>query len=156
MGGNMQINRMNQNELQDEHISLLLLADPSEKLIREYCQNGLIFSMYKDNELIGMMVLLPFSEEGIEIKNIAVDESYQGKGYGKQFLKHGIGFAKQNEYKRIRIGTGNSSLVQLGLYQKCGFRMVNIDKDFFTRNYEEAIVENGIQCRDMVILEMEF
>jgi ribosomal protein S18 acetylase RimI-like enzyme len=152
----MQINRLNANELKDEHISLLLLADPSEKLIREYCQNGFIFSMDKDNEFIGIMVLLAIEEECIEIKNIAVGESYQGNGYGKKLLKHGIGFAKQNAYKRIRIGTGNSSLNQLGLYQKCGFRMVRIDKDFFTRNYEEEIVENGIQCRDMVILEMEF
>jgi len=149
-----QIERL--NEIKDEHISLLLLADPSEKLIREYCQSGLIFAMNNDNELIGIIVLLPFGEESIEIKNIAVGESYQGKGYGKQLLKHGIGFAKQNEYKRIRIGTGNSSLNQLGLYQKCGFRMIRIYKDFFIRNYEEEIVENGIQCRDMVILEMEF
>ncbi|MBP0723994.1 GNAT family N-acetyltransferase [Bacillus sp. RG28] len=151
----MQINKLNANELKDEHISLLLLADPSEKLIREYCQSGIIFDMKNDNDLIGIMVLFPFGEDNIEIKNIAVDESYQGNGYGKQLLKRGIEFAKQNEYKRIRIGTGNSSLNQLGLYQKCGFRMVRIDKDFFIRNYEEEIVENGIQCRDMVILEMK-
>jgi len=148
-----QIHRVDKNELKDEHISLLLLADPSEKLVREYCQNGYIFSMNEDNELIGIMVLLPIGEESIEIKNIAVDESYQGNGYGKQLLNHGIEFAKQNEYKRIRIGTGNSSLNQLGLYQKCGFRMIKIDKDFFIRNYEEELFENGIQCRDMVILE---
>ena len=150
----MQIYRLNANEIKGEHISLLLLADPSEKLVREYCQNGFIYSMVKNNKKIGIMVLLTIEEGCIEIKNIAVDESYQGNGYGKKLLNYAILFARQNEYKRIRIGTGNSSLNQLGLYQKCGFRMVRIDKDFFIRNYEEEIVENGIQCRDMVILEM--
>jgi ribosomal protein S18 acetylase RimI-like enzyme len=149
-----QIHRLNENELKIEQFSLLLLADPSEKMIREYCHNGLIFGMKKAEEFIGIMVLLPIEVECIEIKNIAVKESDQGNGYGKQLLNYAILFAKQNGYKSIQIGTGNSSLYQLGLYQKCGFRMVRIEKDFFTRNYEEELFENGIQCRDMVILEM--
>jgi hypothetical protein len=30
--------------------------------------------------------------------------------------------------------------------------MAGVDVDFFTRNYPEAIVENGIECRDMIRL----
>lgn len=57
--------------------------------------------------------------------------------------------------KTLEIGTGNSSLNQLGLYQKCGFRIIGVDKDFFTRHYEDEIVENGIICRDMIRLSMD-
>lgn len=44
---------------------------------------------------------------------------------------------------------------KLALYQKCGFRMTGIDKDFFVRHYEEAIFENGIQVVDMVRLSQD-
>ena len=59
---------------------------------------------------------------------------------------------KKKGYKKIEIGTGNSSLGQLALYQKCGFRITGIDIDFFIRCYQEEIFENGIQCRDMIRL----
>lgn len=62
--------------------------------------------------------------------------------------------AKREGYQKIEIGTGNSSIHQLALYQKCGFRITGIDQDFFIRNYEEEIYENGIQCRDMIRLTL--
>lgn len=31
--------------------------------------------------------------------------------------------------------------------------MKTIDRDFFTRHYEEPIFENGLECRDMVRLD---
>ncbi|KHF37127.1 putative N-acetyltransferase YvbK [Paenibacillus sp. P1XP2] len=52
------------------------------------------------------------------------------------------------------VRTGNSSLNQLGLYQKCGFRMVRIERDYFVNNYPEPIFENGIPCRDQIVLEL--
>ncbi len=38
---------------------------------------------------------------------------------------------KTKRYKTIEIGTGNSSIGQLALYQKCGFRIIGVDMDFF-------------------------
>ena len=54
--------------------------------------------------------------------------------------------------REVWIGTGNSSISQLALYQKMGFRIAGVDVDFFTRNYPEEIIENGIHCRDMIRL----
>lgn len=62
---------------------------------------------------------------------------------------------KKNGYKTIEIGTGNSSIGQLVLYQKCGFRITGVDIDFFVRHYQEEIFENGIQCRDMIRLSQD-
>jgi hypothetical protein len=47
------------------------------------------------------------------------------------------------------------SINQLALYQNMGFRIAGVDVDFFTRNYPEAIVENGIVCRDMIRLKYD-
>ena len=38
------------------------------------------------------------------------------------------------------------------VYQKEGFEMKEIVKDFFLYNYDKPIYENGIQCKHMIIL----
>jgi hypothetical protein len=40
------------------------------------------------------------------------------------------------------------------LYQKCGFRIVGVDLDYFRIHSKERIIENGIECRDMIRMEM--
>ena len=136
-------------------MELLLLADPSTRLVMEYLQKGETFVAEIDDQVIGVYVLVSSEEDSIEIVNIAVNQKKQGKGIGKQLIKHAIETAERKGYSTIEIGTGNSSIGQLALYQKCGFRIIGIDRDFFTRNYSEEIYENGIQCKDMVRLTLE-
>jgi len=132
---------------------LLLLADPSRDLVSGYLDKGLCYVMESENgEKIGAIVLVPVNNHTIEIMNLAVDESHQGKGLGTLLLKYGIQTAAEKGYKKVEIGTGNSSIHQLALYQKVGFRITGIDHDFFIRHYEEPIFENGILCRDMIRL----
>ncbi|WP_337098570.1 GNAT family N-acetyltransferase [Paenibacillus sp. YIM B09110] len=136
-------------------MELLLMADPSEKLVNEYLNRGQCMVAEAGGMIIGVYVLLPTRPETIEIVNVAVAESEQGQGIGKQLVKHAIETAGQLGYKTIEIGTGNSGVGQLALYQKCGFRMVGIDRDFFIRHYHEPIYENGIQVIDMVRLSQD-
>ncbi|MDN9012759.1 GNAT family N-acetyltransferase [Brevibacillus laterosporus] len=143
------------HESEDLPMELLLLADPSERLVKEYVARGQCYIMEQDGRIIGTYVLIPTRPETVELVNVAVDEELHGKGYGKQLVLHAIERARLNHYKTIEIGTGNSSVVQLALYQKCGFRMTHIDKDFFIRHYDEPIFENGIQCMDMVRLSQD-
>lgn len=67
-----------------------------------------------------------------------------------------INRAKANRSKRIEVGTGNSSLKQLAFYKKCGFKIADIDRGFFPRNYKDEIIENGIKCTDMIRLAIDF
>ena len=131
---------------------LLLLADPSRELVEEYLGSGTCFVALTDGRMIGVYVLLQKGPKLIEIMNIAVDERHHGRGIGRQLIEHAIGHAREQGYKTIEIGTGNSGIGQLALYQKCGFRITGVDRDFFNRNYSEAIYENGIQCQDMIRL----
>lgn len=143
------------NKDEELPLELLLLADPSEKLVREYISRGKCFIMNLDGRVIGTYVLIPTRPETVEIVNVAVNEEYHGNGYGKQLVLHAVETAKRDGYKTIEIGTGNSGIVQLALYQKCGFRMTSIDRDFFVRHYDEPIYENGIQVIDMVRLSQD-
>ena len=133
-------------------MELLLTADPSKEMVNRYLLKGDCYIAQNAEEIIGVYVLLPLSSDAIELVNIAVADREQGKGLGKKLVYHAIEMAKKHGYKTIEVGTGNSSLTQLALYQKCGFRMKEIDHDFFIRNYAEQIYEDGIQCRDMIRL----
>ncbi|MCY0891901.1 MAG: GNAT family N-acetyltransferase [Acidibacillus sp.] len=135
-------------------LSLLLLADPSEKAIESYIHRGYNFIADLNGEIIGVYVLIDTRPQTVELVNVAVVEEKQGHGIGKQLVLHAIETANFMGYKTIEIGTGNSSVGQLALYQKCGFRIVGVDRDFFTIHYDDPIYENGIQCRDMVRLAL--
>lgn len=134
---------------------LLLLADPSQRLVDEYLKGGECFVAWGEGQIIGVYVLLPTRTNTVELVNIAVVENHQGKGIGKQLVNHAIQTAWTKGYKTIEIGTGNSSLRQLALYQKCGFRITGVDIDYFVRHYSEEIFENDIQCRDMIRLSQD-
>lgn len=136
-------------------MDLLLQADPSEEIILEYLQRGECFVLEDEDSIIGVYVLIPTRPETAELVNVSIQEEQQGKGLGKMLIQHSIATAKSKKYKTIEVGTGNSSISQIALYQKCGFRITHIDRDFFIRHYAEPIFENGIQCIDMVRLSQD-
>lgn len=149
----MDIRKLNMDE--EPPMDLLLLADPSRILVEEYIQRGECFVAESDGQIIGVYVLLHTRPETVELVNIAVIDTQHGRGIGKQLIINAIQTAKSRGYRTIEVGTGNSSIGQLALYQKCGFRIIGIDMDFFIRHYSEEIFENGIQCRDMVRLSQD-
>ncbi len=135
---------------------LLLLADPERSAIDAYLgRSELFLARDPDRLVVGVLVLTPLGEGQAEIKNIAVRPTWQGQGIGKRLLRFALDEARRRGLQALEIGTSNSSFDQLALYQKIGFRMDRIQRDFFTRHYAEAIFENGIQCRDMVMLRLE-
>jgi ribosomal protein S18 acetylase RimI-like enzyme len=136
-------------------MSVLLLADPSEELVRSYIKRGRCWVAEVDNEVVGVYVLLETRPETVELVNVAVREDMQGRGIGKRLVLHAVETARTAGFRSIELGTGNSSIGQLCLYQKCGFRIVGVDMDFFVRHYKQPIFENGIQCRDMIRLRRD-
>lgn len=149
----MDIRKLNKDEKLP--MELLLLADPSREIIEEYVKRGECFVAVIEQQIIGVYVLLPTRPETVELVNVAVVEEQHGRGIGKQLVMDAIKVGKTKGYKTIEIGTGNSSIGQLALYQKCGFRIIGVDVDFFVKHYPEEIFENGIQCRDMVRLSQD-
>jgi ribosomal protein S18 acetylase RimI-like enzyme len=131
---------------------LLLLADPSREMVDGYLKQSEVFVAVNDQKVIGTVVLYPKTETLAEIKNIAVDPEFQGKGIGHWLLHNIAGIAKQKGYKAVCIGTANSSIAQLYLYQKLGFEISEIIQGFFTDNYPEPIYEKGIRAKDLIML----
>lgn len=133
-------------------LALLLSADPSEVAIQLYLPDSTVFVAEINNQVIGEYVLYRINAQEVEIKNIAVDEVYQGKGIGKFLLNDAARQATNQGFSRLTIGTSNASIAQLYLYQKHGFEIYSIKYNFFVDNYAEPIFENGIQCKHMIML----
>ncbi|GIO29913.1 MULTISPECIES: GNAT family N-acetyltransferase [Paenibacillus] len=134
--------------------SLLLLADPDWAQVKKYLDASSWTVAEESGEIVGVCGLMTLDRASAEIMNVAVDPAWQGKGLGKQLIQFALHEARSQGYDKVIVRTGNSSLNQLGLYQKCGFRMVRIERDYFVNNYPEPIYENGIPCRDQIVLEM--
>ncbi|WP_248924064.1 GNAT family N-acetyltransferase [Paenibacillus hamazuiensis] len=149
----MQIRRLAPDEAPP--MDLLLLADPSAQMVEDYVRRGRCYVAEWNGGIAAVYVLVPTRPKTVELVNIAVSEEHQGKGIGKRMVAHAVEIARSLGFKTIEVGTGNSSVGQLALYQKCGFRITGIDRDFFVRHYEEDIVENGIHCRDMIRLSQD-
>lgn len=134
------------------YIELLLLADEQEDMIDRYLEKGRLFIL-EDDGVKSEAVVVKLNEHDCELKSLATYSADQGKGYGRalvQFL-----FAEfLGQYQTMYVGTGEVPKT-LNFYKSCGFRESHRKKRFFTDNYTEPIIEEGIQLVDMVYLRKD-
>ncbi|MGB8954207.1 MAG: GNAT family N-acetyltransferase [Tumebacillaceae bacterium] len=139
----------------EAYLPLLLLADPSEEMVRRYLLDGELYAwLTEEDETVGVLHVVEIDPGVVEIKNIAVRELYQGQGHGKKLLDEVIKRLRERGANEVVVRTGNSSIGNLAFYQKIGFRMMNIEHDYFLNEYQTPIFENGIRCRDRVHLAL--
>lgn len=146
----MNIIKITENKKQ--YLDLLLLADEQESMIDRYIDRGTMYALDEG----GVKAVCVVTDEGggiLEIKNIATDPAYQGRGYGRQLISFIIERYKE-AFKILQVGTGDSPLT-IPFYEKCGFRKSHSIKNFFVDNYDHPIFECGKQLTDMVYLRME-
>lgn len=135
-----------------KYLDLLLLADPQEDMIDRYLDDGRMFVLY-DDDLKCEAVVAELNENECELKNIATVPAAHGKGYGKaiiQFLFEEF----LGRYQTMYVGTGDEPGI-LDFYKKSGFRESHRVKNFFTDNYSEPIIDQGVQLVDMVYLRAD-
>lgn len=137
-------------------VDLLLMADPSFNNINSYIKDSRVLVASKKTDIIGIIVFIKRTSETYEVMNLAVEEKSRGKGVAKRLLKAVDTKMIPLGAKKLIIGTRNSSIEKLGLYQKFGFRISEIEKDYYVNNYKEDIWENGILCRDRIVFEKKY
>jgi len=134
---------------------LLLDADPSRAEIRKYVRRGELWLAATNKGIIGAMVLMQTRADILEIMNLAVDPKFQSQGIGTQLLKFSKSRARQLKMKKLHVGTGNSSIGQLVFYQRFGFRIFGVDRDFYVPRYGKVYQDGGVKLLDMVRMELE-
>ena len=135
--------------------SLLLLADETQEAIDKYIYESKLFYAYtKLNPIpIGVIALYQVSSSVLEIKNIAIDNQEQNKGYGKQLIDFSIQYATENLYKELIVGTGDTSTQSINFYLKNGFQPYSIRQNFFLENYPFPIYEGCKQMQHMILFK---
>jgi ribosomal protein S18 acetylase RimI-like enzyme len=142
----------------DELIPLLLLADDSESQVRSYYQQGELFVLRADDgEVMGMALAIPESNRDVELKAVAVAPELHGRGVGQRMMALVLAELRLAGVRHVTVGTSSSGIGQLAFYQKIGFRLWKIERDFFSdeRGYVAGIEENGIPLRDLVWMDQE-
>jgi ribosomal protein S18 acetylase RimI-like enzyme len=137
---------------------LLLLADDSEAQVRSYYQQGDLFVLRGDDGVaMGTTLAIPEPDGDVELKSVAVAPELHGRGIGKRMIALVLAELRAAGVRRVIVGTGNSGIGELAFYQKAGFRLSKIERDFFSpeRGYGKGTQENGILLRDMVWMDQE-
>ena len=156
-GANMEIDLTIEQTGPHEAIpyELLYEADPSREAVADYIARGSCYIARIEGRTVGVSVLLRTRPFTMELVNLCVAEPYRRQGIATRLIVHAAERARAAECRILEVGTGNAGIGQLALYQRCGFSIESIEKDYFVRHYPEPIYENGIECRDMVRLRME-
>lgn len=142
----------------DEFMPLLRLADDSEAQVRSYYQQGDLYALRGgDGAVAGMTLAIAKTDDEVELKSVAVAPALHGRGVGRRMLALVLADLRRTGVLRVVVGTSSSGIGQLAFYQKAGFRLWRIERDYFTaeRGYPQGIEENGIPLRDMVWMDQE-
>ncbi len=135
-----------------DYLALLLLADEQEDMIDRYLDRGIMYVLLDD----GVKAECVITDEGngvIEIKNIATEPAYHGRGYGRALIEF-VAEKYGGLYSVLQVGTGDSPLT-IPFYERCGFVRSHIVGNFFIEHYDHPIYECGKQLTDMVYLQRQ-
>jgi ribosomal protein S18 acetylase RimI-like enzyme len=142
----------------ERFLPLLLLADESPEQVRSYMQLGDLFAFTeRDATAVGIVLTIAKPDGSVELKAVAVDAARQNLGIGRRMLAAVLDELRRRGVRRATVGTANAGIGQLAYYQKAGFRLLRIERDFFSpaRGYPAVMEDNGIRLRDMVWMDPE-
>jgi len=141
----------------DAYLPLFRLAEDSEEQLLSYYQTGELY-VYRNEtgHPLGMVLVTHKAAGQVELKAVAVDETRQGRGIGQKMVKAVLAELRRAAVCHVIVGTGNCAIGQVAFYQKLGFRLCSVERDFFSaeRGYPKDITENGIPLRDMVWMDL--
>ena len=91
-----------------QYLTLLLLADEQEDMIDRYLERGTMYVL-EDGGVKAECVVTDEGEGILEIKNLATEPDYQGKGYGRALIEF-LAEKYTGKYSVLQVGTGESPL----------------------------------------------
>ena len=121
-------------------------------MIDRYLTNGTMYVL-EDDGVKAECVVLDVGGGVLEIKNIATDPKFHGKGYGKALIEF-ITQKYKSDYSILQVGTGDSPAT-IPFYEKCGFTRSHIIKNFFADHYDHPIYDDGVKLIDMIYLRKD-
>lgn len=134
-------------------VPLLLEADESESILRDYLDDGELHELLSQGVSVGVVLLIAMKSDELEIKNIALAAEHRGRGLGRAAIRAIAEYARTQGCQRLSVGTADSSTGTLAFYRACGFDAAGRDEGFFD-GYPEPVIEHGVEAHDMIRFAM--
>ncbi len=137
-------------------LPILSDAEEGEERIRAALLDStcITYAFYEDGQAVGAAVVRWEEDSSSEIVYIAIVPHLRGRGYGKQIIHELQAELRRRKGHSLLVGSANASLENIAFYQKCGFRMFEIRRDYFMY-IQPPITENGILLQDMLVLRYD-
>ena len=119
-----------------------------------YLDRGEMFVMRnREDKPVAIAVVTDEGDGILELKNLAVGPSFQRKGYGRRMIEYLCGHYR-HRFHTMLAGTGDS-MKTLSFYRNCGFSYSHTVADFFIKNYDHPIIEDGKMLKDMIYFKRD-
>lgn len=76
---------------------------------------------FTDKILVGVILLSPINDSTLKMRQVAVDENYQGQGIGTAMVRFCEQYAKNNSFKVITMHARENAI---NFYEKLGYETI--------------------------------
>ncbi len=108
-------------------------------------ENACFLVAQEGEEILGYCGLFLAADEG-EILNVAVSPAFQGRGVADRMLTALLVEGERSGVHRFFLEVRVSNVAAIRLYQKHGFSIQGIRKNFYAESQEDAYVMNRIDA----------
>lgn len=81
-------------------------------------QQNILIGAFEVNKIVGCCVLTKVNERTIQLRQMAVNNEFQGKGVGKQIVQYAEKIAQEEKYETIMM---HARSVAVSFYKKLGY-----------------------------------
>jgi GNAT superfamily N-acetyltransferase/catechol 2,3-dioxygenase-like lactoylglutathione lyase family enzyme len=132
-------------------------AEDSAAELNGYIDAGDVLVARAGTGVVGHLQLIDAGNGASEIKNMAVEAPYRGRGTGRRLVDAAVDLARAKGHSMLAVATAAADVGNLRFYQRAGFRMRAVERDAFTpaAGYPELTTVDGIRLRDRVWLDLD-
>ena len=105
---------------------------------------GQVFFALENQNAIGTVAMIKSSDDKYELAKMTVQDNFRGKGIANMLMDECLKFAKENKAKEIFLISNDSLTIARNLYDKYGFKEVDLD----SQKYDRGNVKMNLKIRN--------
>ena len=94
---------------------------------------GQVFFALENKIPVGTAAMIKSSDDRFELAKMTVKDDFRGKGIANMLMNECLKFAKKNKAKEIFLISNDSLRIARNLYDKYGFKEVDLDSKKYDR-----------------------